>query len=330
MKPTPTCSMQRATCSASRSRWMPATAKRSALPEEDETPRLPCLATCPPAAATTKLEAVETLNRLAPSPPVPTMSTRWSASRCTGFISSRITWAAALISSAVSPFTAIPIKNAAICGSLSSPVMIWPMIAWVSAKVRFSRRISAPRPSLICILHLPTSGSVQRRCGATLEKVCQQFVALAGQDRLRMELHTLDIQLTVAQPHDQPRCDIVLVGHGGNFETRRKRLDSHHQRVITGDCKRIFQTGKNPLPAMTDMRCLAVQRLGCTHDVTSVGLSNGLVSKTDSQNRQTTGKMADGGQRNTRLVGCTRTGGNHQVSGQQCFDLFQRDGVVAV
>src|SRR5690554_1901938 len=222
MKPTPTCSMQRATCSASRSRWMPATAKRSALPEEDETPRLPCLATCPPAAATTKLEAVETLNRLAPSPPVPTMSTTLSTLRCTGFISSRITWAAALISSAVSPFTAIPIKNAAICGSLSTPVMIWRMIAWVSANVRFSRRISAPRLSLICILHLPTSSTVQRRCGATLDKIGQQFVPLAGQDRLGMELHPFDIQLTVAQTHDQPRCDIVLVGHGGNLKAPGK------------------------------------------------------------------------------------------------------------
>ena len=48
------------------------------LPELDETERLPCLATRPPPQATTKLEAVDTLNRLAPSPPVPTMSTMCS------------------------------------------------------------------------------------------------------------------------------------------------------------------------------------------------------------------------------------------------------------
>ena len=39
-----------------------------------ETDRLPCLATCAPAAAATNVAAVDTLNRLAPSPPVPTTS----------------------------------------------------------------------------------------------------------------------------------------------------------------------------------------------------------------------------------------------------------------
>src|SRR5690554_1376896 len=78
------------------------------------------------------------------------------------------------------------------------------------------------------------------------------------------------------------------------------------------------------------MRSLAVHHLGCAHDFTAVGLSDGLVPKTDSQNRQTTGKVAYGSQRNPRLVGCARPGGNHQVAGRQRFYLFQRDGIVAI
>src|SRR5690554_1229662 len=81
---------------------------------------------------------------------------------------------------------------------------------------------------------------------------------------------------------------------------------------------------------MTNMRCLAVHHLGGAHDYTAVGLSDGLVPKTDPQNRQTTGKMAYGDQRNTRLVGCTRARGNHQVAGRQRFYLLQRDGVVTI
>ncbi len=48
----------------------------AALPERLDTERLPCFATRPPAAATTKALVVEILKVPALSPPVPTMSTR--------------------------------------------------------------------------------------------------------------------------------------------------------------------------------------------------------------------------------------------------------------
>ena len=54
----------------------PADSSTSALPDLEEMERLPCLATWPPAAATTKAEAVEILNKPRPSPPVPQVSTK--------------------------------------------------------------------------------------------------------------------------------------------------------------------------------------------------------------------------------------------------------------
>ena len=48
----------------------------SAEPDLLETLRLPCLATCPPAAAITNKQVVEILNVDVPSPPVPTMSNK--------------------------------------------------------------------------------------------------------------------------------------------------------------------------------------------------------------------------------------------------------------
>jgi hypothetical protein len=60
-------------------RFIPAASRTSALPDFDEMDRLPCFATLPPAAATTKAEAVDILNNPRPSPPVPQVSTRYSA-----------------------------------------------------------------------------------------------------------------------------------------------------------------------------------------------------------------------------------------------------------
>jgi hypothetical protein len=77
--------------------------------------RPPCLLTLPPAAAITKVEQVEMLKVLAPSPPVPTMSTRWDLScTCTLLENSRITSAAAEISPMVSFFTRRPVMMAAV------------------------------------------------------------------------------------------------------------------------------------------------------------------------------------------------------------------------
>jgi hypothetical protein len=59
----------------------PRASSTSALPDFDDTERLPCLATRAPAAAATNIDAVEMLNVCEASPPVPTMSSRWSRSR---------------------------------------------------------------------------------------------------------------------------------------------------------------------------------------------------------------------------------------------------------
>src|SRR5690554_3921250 len=330
MKPTPTCSIQRATCSAPRSRWMPATAKRSALPDDDDTPRLPCLATWPPAAATTKLAAVETLKRLALSPPVPTMSTTFSASRCTGFISSRITWAAALISSAVSPFMAMPIRKAATWASLASPVMIWRITSWVSAKLRFSWRIRAPRASRICIMALHDSGTAQRRLRTTLWKVGQQLMALAGKDRLGVELHPLHVELPVAKAHDQPRGDVIVVDPGGDLQAVGQRGALHHQGMVAGHLQRVLEAREEPEPRVANGRGLAVHHLGGAHHLAAVDLADGLVTQADAQYRQPAGEVANGLQGDARLVGGAGPRRDHQVTGGHRLDPLKGDGVVAV
>ena len=134
MKPMPLRAIDSATCAGSSSIAAPRASKASALPELDETLRPPCLATRPPAAAMTKVEQVEMLKVLAPSPPVPTMSTRWLRSATSTLReNSRITVAAPAISPTVSFFTRRPVRMAAAITGETSPPMIWRMRSTISS-----------------------------------------------------------------------------------------------------------------------------------------------------------------------------------------------------
>ncbi|MND77980.1 hypothetical protein D3C80_696840 [compost metagenome] len=137
---------------------MPAASSTSALPVLPDTARLPCLATLPPAAATTKVAAEETLKILAPSPPVPTTSTTWSRlESSTRVASSRITETAPTISSMVSLFMRMPMRKAPICASVHWPVMIRRMTSCISSVVRSSWLTTRFRASLMSISALRRS-----------------------------------------------------------------------------------------------------------------------------------------------------------------------------
>ena len=89
--------------SGGRSIFTPSASSTSAAPDLEDAARLPCFATGTPAAAMTMDAVVEILKELAPSPPVPTISSTfilWSS--LTQW--ERIPAADAVISSIVSPF----------------------------------------------------------------------------------------------------------------------------------------------------------------------------------------------------------------------------------
>ncbi|BBX25172.1 hypothetical protein GCM10009632_21820 [Mycolicibacterium alvei] len=73
--PMPTSATLRATSSGPRSIRTPSASRVSAPPDSEDAARLPCLITGTPQAATTMAAIVDKLTVLAPSPPVPTMST---------------------------------------------------------------------------------------------------------------------------------------------------------------------------------------------------------------------------------------------------------------
>ncbi|BDD99585.1 hypothetical protein MFTT_36790 [Mycolicibacterium fortuitum subsp. fortuitum] len=74
-KPMPTSVTLRATSSGPRSIRTPSASRVSAPPDSEDAARFPCLITGTPHAATTMAAMVDRFTVLAPSPPVPTMST---------------------------------------------------------------------------------------------------------------------------------------------------------------------------------------------------------------------------------------------------------------
>src|SRR5690606_2741860 len=68
---------------------------------------------------------------------------------------------------------------------------------------------------------------------AARHEVAQQVVAMAGEDRLRMELHALDVEFAMAQPHDLVDRTVGVFGPRGDLEASRQRLALDHQRVVT-------------------------------------------------------------------------------------------------
>ncbi|SFV83061.1 hypothetical protein MNB_SUP05-12-233 [hydrothermal vent metagenome] len=144
IKPTPIFSTHLLIFSGLMSRFTPAASKTSALPDLEEIERLPCLATWPPAAATTKAQAVEILNKPKPSPPVPQVSTKYFGWWiCTPVANDRITFAAAVISATVSPFMDKPTKKPPICASVVLPVMMSLITACISFSVKSCLLITA-------------------------------------------------------------------------------------------------------------------------------------------------------------------------------------------
>ncbi len=150
MKPIPTSSMHFPTCSGVRARPTPRASSTSALPHLLDIARFPCLATGTPAPATTKAAAVEMLNVLSLSPPVPHVSTT-SACRFVGILThfSRIVRAKPVTSCTVSPFIRRAVIRLAICAGVASPSMISCITCAASVSVRSFPPTTFPMASLI-------------------------------------------------------------------------------------------------------------------------------------------------------------------------------------
>src|SRR5690606_6404341 len=333
MKPAPTSAMQRAASSGCSSIAAPSASSASALPDFEDTLRLPCLATRPPAAATTNMLAVEMLKVCEPSPPVPTMSTRWRRSATsTGRESSRITRAAAAISSTVSFFTRSPVRIAAAITGETSPRMIWRIRSIISSW-KISRcsmvRCRASWGVMVMGGRVPWWSCVGERGRSALQEVLEQCVAVLGEDRFGMELHALDRMRAVAQAHDLLERAVLVFGPGGDLEAAGQRVALDHQRVVARGLVAVGQSREHALSGVPDRRGLAVHDPPGAHHPAAVGLADALVAQAHAQDRDPRPQRLDHRDRDPGLVRRARPWRDHDALGRKPLDLPDRQLVVA-
>src|SRR5437763_5685051 len=237
MQPKPTSSMHDATASGSRSIRAPSASSTSAEPHLPVAERFPCFATTQPAPAATNAAVVETLNVGRP-PPVPAVSSMSSRATSTRTASSRIVRARPTSSCTVSPLVRSATRKAAVWASDASPDMISRSTAAASSEER-----SKPDATR-------SIASVRIWLG---KEVLQELFALAGEHRLRVELHALGREVAVAYRHHRvavPRRALEVVG----------QIRVNHERVVAAGEERGVEALEDRPSVVLDLRGLAVDR----------------------------------------------------------------------
>ena len=310
----------------------PSASSTSALPDFDDTERLPCLATRAPAAAATNIAAVEMLNVCDASPPVPTMSSRLRriARRRPCVANSRITCAAAAISPIVSFFTRRPTVSAAIITGDTSPLMIW----------RMSDSISSWKISRCSIVRCSASWSVMamtdpwrplgRSSGRQFKRSSEKFCSSSWPCSVRIasgwNCTPSTAQLAVAHAHD-----LAVLGRRRDLEHARQRRPLDRERVVARRGERRRQRRRtrradrasigDSLPCIT--RCARTIRA-------AERLADRLVAEAHAEDRDLAGEAPD--QRHARCPprsACTGPARCTMCCGLQRLDLVERDRVVA-
>ena len=316
MKPTPASLISRVMSPGGTSSLTPSAASTSEAPEIEDTERLPCLAILTPAPAATSDAQVETLNVPWPSPPVPTMSTA-PAGASTRVIFSRISLAAPVISSTVSPRTRSAIRNAPICAGVATPDI---MIS--SADCISSTDSVAPVATLPMIVFKRVRGHRFPRAvaqAADLAELRRRGAMPASSRKLASSSWPCS-EAMLSGWNCTPCTGCVLccrpmmmpsVGLGRDLEGGRQARALDDQRVIARHLELVGQALEQPCAAIADRRQLAVHRLGRADHLAAVDLADRLVAEADAEQRDRRPGLGDQVEADAGLVGRARPRRQH-------------------
>src|SRR5262245_21970976 len=110
-----------------------------------------------------------------------------------------------------------------------------------------------------------------------------------------MELDPFHSEFTMAHSHD----DSVL-GPGTHLETGRHVLGIDHQGVVAGGGKGVGEVAKQASAIVVNFRGLPMENGARAHDATSERFTDGLVTKADAKNGNSSRQGLDQGHGNSR------------------------------
>jgi len=132
------------------------------------------------------------------------------------------------------------------------------------------------------------------------EEVAQEGVSVAGEDRLRMELHALDRTYAVAEAHDE-----AVRGACCDLQTLRQGLSFQHEAVVAAYGHGLRQTREEPAPVMVNRCLMTMHRLSAHHPPTEV-FTDRLMTQADPQDGQLLGCQSEALHRGARKAGVSR------------------------
>ena len=311
----------------------------SALPEREESARLPCFATGTPAPATMKAAQVEMLKEPEASPPVPTTSMA-SAGAGTVSIFARIAVTAPVISSTDSPRTRSAISRPPICDGVTSPDIMLSKASNAASRLNAAPVATCPISALMSAM-LPSMRPARIRrhdspirsarpvaafhWRGEIEEILQDEMAVLGSDALGMKLHAVHRKRAVLQRHHQ-----AVAGLRGDCKIVRHRGALDHERMIARRLERAIDTAEHAFSLVAHLGELAVDGDRRAHHLAAERLADRLVAEADTEHRNGRCRLVDELEADAGVVGGARTRRQHDGVGIGGHDLGARNLVVAV
>ncbi len=154
------------------------------------------------------------------------------------------------------------------------------------------------------------------RFATVVEESLEEFVGTAARDGFRVELHAFNRHGLVTDTHD------VAVGSAGShFEIRRERRFVDDEAVVTREDVLLADGAEESLAVEVDFFGDAVlDELGL-HDLGAEGITDGLVTEANAENRELAGEVLDGFDGDARVFGAARARAHDEAARIQLFDV---------
>src|SRR5512141_585346 len=133
-----------------------------------------------------------------------------------------------------------------------------------------------------------------------------------------MELHTLDRKTPMAHTHNDARA-IPFASTSADGKVGRQIFFSHDQRVVTGGGHGRRDTAEDRLPVMLNTAGLAMHQVPGPHDSAAKGCPNGLMSKTNTEQRDLACEMTYEVDADAGFLRSAGTWRDHDVIWMQAF-----------